>query len=91
MSPLFYNIYVDDLMKQLRCEKLGCTVGGIYYGTIFYTGDIVLLGASTRKTQKMIEFGFKYANKYGITLNSAKTNWIYTNICIHIIIMCHLT
>ena len=40
LSPLFY-VYVDDLMKQLSCEKLGCTIGGINYGTIFYAGDIV--------------------------------------------------
>ena len=29
-SPLFYNIYVDDLMKQLNSEKLGCAISGIY-------------------------------------------------------------
>ena len=55
LSPLFYNIYVNDLMKQLSCEKLGCTIGGIYYGTIFYTDDIVLFGASACKIQKMID------------------------------------
>ena len=42
LSPLFYNIYVDDLTKQLSCEKLGCTIGGIYSGTIFYADEIVL-------------------------------------------------
>ena len=66
-------------MKQLSCEKLGCTIGGINYGTTFYADDIVLLGASARKMQKMIDIYYKYGNKYGITLNLAKTNWIYTN------------
>ena len=74
MSPLFYNVYVDDLMKQLSCEKLGCTIDGIYYGTIFCADDFVLLGASACKMQKMIDIYYKYGNKYGITLNPAKTN-----------------
>ena len=69
LSPLFYNIYIDDLMKQLSCKKLDCTIGGIYYGTIFYVYDIVLLSASTRKMQKMIDICYKYENKYSITLN----------------------
>ena len=43
LSSLFYNVYVDGLMKQLSCEKLGCTIGGIYYGTIFYADDIVFV------------------------------------------------
>ena len=54
-SSLFYNIYVDNLMKQLSSEKLSCTIAEIYYGTIFYAHDIVLLGASKRKMQKKIE------------------------------------
>ena len=60
---------------------MGCTIGGIYYGTIFYTDDIVLLGTSTSKIQKIIDICFKYGNKYGIKLNRAKTNWMYTIVC----------
>ena len=81
LSPLFYNVYVDDLLKLLSCEKLGCTIGGIYYESIFNANDIVLLGASVRKMQKMIDIYYKYGNKYSITLNTAKTNWMYTNTC----------
>ena len=42
-------------MKQLRCQKLSCTIGGIYYGAIFYADDNVLFGALARKMQKMIK------------------------------------
>ena len=31
--------------------------------------------------QKMIDICYKYGNKYGITFNPIKTNWIYTNVC----------
>ena len=41
LSPLFYNIYVDDLMCMLRNANLGCSIGGKFFGAIFYADDIV--------------------------------------------------
>ena len=60
---------------------MGCTIGGIYYGTIFCADGIVFLGASASKMQKMIDICYKYGNKYGIMLNPAKTNCLYTITC----------
>ena len=45
LSLLFYNIYVDELRTTLIKADLGCNIEGIYYGTVFYADDIVLLGA----------------------------------------------
>ena len=72
-------LMTDETFKMQK--QLGCTFGGIYYGTIFYADDFVLFGASARKCIKMIEICYKYGNKYGITLIPAKTNYKYTNIC----------
>ena len=51
-SPLYYNISVDNLIKQLSCEKLGCTIGGIYHGTIFYADGIVFYVLRHEKCRK---------------------------------------
>ena len=51
LSPLFYNIYVDELMTTLIKADLGYNIGDIYYGTVFYADDVVLLGASVMKVQ----------------------------------------
>ena len=40
LSPLFNNIYVDELMTTLIKADLECNIGGIYYGTVFYADDI---------------------------------------------------
>ena len=45
LSSIFYNLYVDELMKTLMKAKLGCSINSVYYGTIFYADDIVLIGA----------------------------------------------
>ena len=61
-------------MKQLSYEKVGCIIGRIYYGTIFYADDIILFSASARKMQRIIEVCYKYGSKYGIKLNPTKKN-----------------
>jgi hypothetical protein len=88
LSPVLYNVYVDDLMKNLINEGLGCMIGGLYYGTIFYADDIILLGGSVIKMQKMIDICCKYGLVYGIRFNPNKTNWFYTNVyndCLNVV------
>jgi hypothetical protein len=80
MSPILYNVYVDDLMANLLKETLGCTIGGMSYGVIFYADDILLMGASVRKVQKMIEKCGDYGRKYGISFNPKKSKWFCTKV-----------
>ena len=56
LSPLYYNVYVDDLMKELKHTNLGCKIGGLYFGTAFYADDIILLGVSVKKLKKWLKF-----------------------------------
>ena len=48
MSPHMFNVYVDDLMTKLLCEKLGCMIGK-FCSAIFYADDIILISASRIK------------------------------------------
>ena len=73
MSPHMYNIYVDDLMTKLLCEKLGCMIGKFLYGAIFYADDIILMSASRRKMQKMMDICNEYGLQYGICFNAKKS------------------
>ena len=43
MSPVLHNIYVNDLMKKLKVENLGCNICNEHYDTIFYADNVVLL------------------------------------------------
>ena len=45
MSPVLYNIYLNDLMKKLKDENLGCNICNEHYGTIFYADDVLLCGS----------------------------------------------
>jgi hypothetical protein len=77
MSPLLYNVYVDDLMTKLIGEKLGCTIGEFTYSAIFYADDIVLVSGSRRKMQRMIDICNEYGIQYGICFNATKSKWFF--------------
>ena len=47
-------------MTTLIKADLGCNIEGIYYGTVFYADDIVLLGASVMKVQQMLNICYTY-------------------------------
>ena len=81
LLPMFYNIlYLDDLMKELMHASLGCTIGGLYYGTIFYVDDIFLLGASVEKMKRMLKICCDYCHIFGICINPSKSKWLYADV-----------
>ena len=59
ISPLLFNIYVDDLISQLADSNLGYYIGCTFYGCITYADDILLLSVSG--LQSMLD----KCNEYG--------------------------
>ena len=46
LSPILFNVYVDELISLLKNNKLGCHVGMYYVGRFVHSDDLVLLSAS---------------------------------------------
>ena len=46
VSPLLFNIYLDELFLLLKKSGLGCHVGSTYAGTFGYADDIALIAPS---------------------------------------------
>ncbi len=40
LSPLFYTLYVDELIDKLEHSGYGCKIGNKYYGILIYADDI---------------------------------------------------
>ena len=55
LSPFLFNIYVDDLIKQLELLGTGCHVNEGYIGAILYADDLLLLSASIYGLQRMLD------------------------------------
>ena len=42
LSPYLYAIYVDDLIKELRCSGYGVHIGSVFVGSLFYARPIIV-------------------------------------------------
>ena len=43
LSPILYNVYVDELLDQLNRLRTGCLVGNTTVNHLMYADDQVLL------------------------------------------------
>ena len=69
-SPLFFSLYVDNLIKELRTSGIGCSIGGIYVGIIVYADDIFLLSASRQGLQSMVNICDDFAQKHNLRFST---------------------
>ncbi len=73
ISPLFFRLYVDELIDKLEHIGYGCKIGNKYYGILIYTDDIFLLFPSACGLQKMLTICSSLANQNGLHFNVKKT------------------
>ena len=73
MSPPLYNVYVDDLILEIKKRGVGCTVGKLFAGILIYADDIALLSPSMAALQVMLDICTKYGLEWDICFNASKT------------------
>ena len=76
LSPLFYTIYIDDLLEKLKRKGIGCHIGHHFVGVFGYADDIILLCPSVSGLMKMIKICEEYANEHDIIFNGKKSKYL---------------
>ena len=77
LSPDFYSIYVDDLLKKLRSLGIGCHFSNIFAAALFYADDMAILAPSIKGLQILLNFCADYCSEWDICLNGKKTKNLY--------------
>ena len=72
-SPGFFSIYIDDMIKILRKNGIGCHLIKMFVGCILFADDLALLAPSRSALQKMIDLCTEYCSKYCLEFNSKKS------------------
>jgi hypothetical protein len=80
LSPILFNIYVDDLIHQLESSNLGCHVGCYYYGCVMYADDLLLMAASISDMQKMLDVCALFGINNNIVFNPKKSSCLRAGI-----------
>ena len=73
LSPLLFNIYMDELLLTLKNSDIGCHIGCYYVGSIGYADDLTLLCPTRHGLQKMLNICETFGSKYNVTYNPKKT------------------
>ena len=54
LSPIFYYIYVDELVQLLTEAGIGCHVRNLFLSILLYADDICLVAPSVRGLQRLL-------------------------------------
>lgn len=72
LSPVFFTLYVDILLRSLQSAELGCIIGNQYLGCVMYADDLVLMSISVTEMQEMIDRCVTELVKLKMVLNPSK-------------------
>ena len=73
LSPLLFNVYVDDLSVELTASRVGCNINEVFINHLIYADDTVILAPSPDALQKLIDICFKFADNNEMVVNEKKT------------------
>ena len=73
LSPEFFAIYIDDLIKELRESKVGCHILGVFIAAILFADDMTLLSPTRSAMQRLLEICDNYCRKFCLKFNIGKT------------------
>ena len=82
LSPIFYCLYVDDLVDILCAIGIGCYLAKTFLSILLYADDMALLAPSLKGLQTLLNATEIYCREWDILLNAKKTkNMIFGKQC----------
>ena len=77
LSPILFNVYLDELIEMLSEQGLGCHLHGQFVGAFIYADDVTLLAPTSTALNVMLETCSSFAQCYDLQFNSSKTKCMY--------------
>ena len=78
LSPLLFNVYMDDLSSSLSNTPIGCSIGVVIVNHITYADDLVIISPSAKGLQRLLDTCAGYGQTHGIIFNDDKTVCMYS-------------
>ena len=73
LSPDFFSLYIDDLIKILRQKRVGCHITNLFIACILFADDMTLLAPTRDAMQEMLNVCARYCSDYCLKFNVEKT------------------
>jgi len=73
LSPFLFALYIEDILKDLKSQKKGFCINGIFLGCVLYADDILLLSQSVMCMQSMLDICRNVAKNLDLNFNVRKS------------------
>ena len=73
LSPLLFNIYVNDVLVKLEKSKRGCFIGSLCCNSFMYADDLIILAISLADLQYLSDLCMTEFSDIGLIVNKNKT------------------
>jgi len=73
LSPIFYNIYINNIFLDIQSSGIGCFISNYPCNIFAYADDLVLLAPTINALQKLVNISLKFCNNLDIIMNQNKT------------------
>ena len=77
LSPIFYCLYVDDLVDILSNLGIGCHLKNLFLSILLYADDMALLSPSLKGLQRLLSATEQYCMTWDIMLNAKKSKNLF--------------
>ena len=77
LSPTLFNVYINDLAKDLKEMGLGVSLDNINICVLLYADDIVLISENEENLQKMLDYVSDWCYKWQMKVNVDKTKIVH--------------
>ena len=69
LSPLLFGICIDQLLLSMKKSSFGCYIGHVYYGSLAYADDIILMSPTILGTHKLLSIADHFGKEFNISFN----------------------
>ena len=80
LGPILFNIFINDLLKELEDSQLGVVMPNILVTALGYADDIVLIADHPSKLQKQINICERWSRRNGMRFNTEKCKVLPLNV-----------
>ena len=73
LSPLLFNIYMNDLSNALNNISVGCSCAGVTINHLMYADDLVVFAPSAKGLQRLMNVCTEYGQHHDVIYNCSKS------------------
>jgi hypothetical protein len=77
LSPLLFNLYINDLVNVIKQSCTGIPIGGENVCILMYADDLVLLARNERDLQNMLDVLAHWCQQWNVKVNAEKTEIVH--------------